>query len=106
MSPEVFVEKIEDLVSEFTKDLTPDEEIRDKNGNRIIYRKTEIEKAINIPYYQLHNDPRSIEIDLPSEIYNGSPNGYTQYKTTHCQCCGKKIYYNCKFTPTHCSNCN
>ena len=87
MEAEVFAEKIENLVDEFTKNIDGDcVEINSKDY-RILFRKKEI---INETQYRNRWGGAMIK---------------PGYKLTYCSCCGKPIYYGGTVTPTLCGNC-
>jgi len=87
MGADVFVEKIENLVNEFTKNI--DKDCMEINGKdcRIIFKKKEI-----INDYQYGNRWSGAKMK-------------PGYKLTYCSCCGKPIYYQGTFIPTLCGNC-
>lgn len=84
MEADVFVEKIENLVNEFAKNINKDSmEIIGKDC-RIFFKKKEIVNDLN------RWDDAKAE---------------PGYELTYCSCCGKPIYYNGTLVPTLCSNC-
>lgn len=89
MEPEVFTEKITNLVNEFTKNIDGDYGVIDGNNIRIIYKKTE----------------KTYRGEFPDRRFGGAELKHG-YKTTYCCECGKPIYYNGHIVPTHCSCCD
>ena len=87
METKVFVEKIENLVNEFTKNIDKDcMEFKGKDY-QILFKKTEI---INETQYGNRWGGATIK---------------PGYNLTYCSCCGKPIYYKGRLVPTHCGNC-
>ena len=93
MEAEVFVEKIENLVNEFMKNV--DEDSMEINGKdyRILYKKKEIIKPV--PHLN----------KWTGDLVKGEYGVRREYGVQYCSCCGRPIYYTGKFIPTLCSYC-
>ena len=89
MRPEVFVEKITNLVNEFTKNIDGDYAVIDGNNSKIIYKKTE----------------ETYRGEFPDRRWGGAESK-TEYETTHCCECGRPICYKGHLVPTRCSYCD
>ena len=89
MRPEVFVEKITNLVNEFTKNIDGDYAVIDGNNSKIIYKKTE----------------ETYRGEFPDRRWGGAESK-TEYETTYCCECGRPICYKGHLVPTRCSYCD
>lgn len=89
MRPEVFVEKITNLVNEFTKNIDGDYAVIDGNNSKIIYKKTE----------------ETYRGEFPDRHWGGAESE-TGYETTYCCECGRPICYKGHLVPTRCSYCD
>ena len=87
METEVFVEKIENLVNEFTKNINNDNMEINWKDCRILFKKKEI---IN---------------DIPYENRWDGAVRKQGYNVQYCSYCGRPIYYNGTIVPTLCSYC-
>ena len=89
MRPEVFVEKITNLVNEFTKNIDGDYVVIDGNNSKIIYKKTE----------------ETYRGEFPDRRWGGA-GSKTEYEATYCCECGRPICYKGHLVPTRCSYCD